>query len=384
MKKEEIKKKLEELADTNLNETIRLRGELIKILKDEIKKSNNPAVQSTLKLELKHELEQHKEIIKKMGRDKTYSLPERVGLKVKEIATTINLFLNKSDIINKAKQVLTGTVASSIVTTFLTIGINALTGGGVTLATITGLVPTFAYIGLSNVLRQMITKTPYQSLVNLDENKDKIFEEASKFGKECILENKQFLDLLVAKSNEHDNNKLILVNEKLIVAYKDIIKKAPNDNIRQSLQMELINVMQDLKKCYEKKKRNYVKDKEEMTALEFAKLEKDYLALCADLTNVESFFADASKFALKNIGINTVTMYVARLILSSCFPSLAFNNLKDAITPFFLTVINNLTNMGEFKNHIKVKSSKYTDTLIKFNKPELFRELTQEKGMALA
>ena len=382
MKKDEIKKKLEELADTNLNETIYLRGKLIKILKAEIKESNDYRVQSALKLELKHELEQHKEIIKKIGQDKTYSLPKRVGLKVKEIATTINLFINKSDIINKAKQVLTKTTTSSILATFITIGMNILTGGGVTLATITGLVPTFSYIGLSNVLKQMITDTPYQSLSKLDDNKDKIFHEASKFGKESILENKAFLDLLISKSNEHDNNKLILINEKLIVTYKDIIKKAPNDSIRQSLQIELINVMQDLKKCYETKKQNYIKDKEDITALEFAKLEKDYLALCADLTNVESFFADVSKIALKNISINTVTMYVARLILSSYFPNLAFNNLKDVITPFFLTVMNNLSNIEEFKKNIKLKPSKYTDTLIKFNKPELFKEITNSKGIA--
>ena len=121
-----------------------------------------------------------------------------------------------------------------------------------------------------------------------------------------------------------------------------------------------------------------------MSALDYAKLEKRYLQLCADLYQEENFIPDATKNAFKNIKVSAATMYTARLVLSAFFPSLAFDSLKDVVTPFIITVLNNMTNMGEFKNKVKLVNTKYTDLLIKMNKPELFKELRSNKELAMA
>ena len=384
MTKEELQKKIAELGDNNPEEVLELRGKLIKTLKETIASTKDYSVKTTLRLELKNELEKHKAHIKKMQATKTYNLPKKVGLKVKEIATTIKLFTEKKDLINKAKAVVTNTAVSSVVVGGITMGLNFLTGGTISLALLASLVPTMSYIGLSNVLRQAITDTPYTSLLKLDDQKEKVFTEAQQFGNDYILNNKEFLKLLLSKSKEKDNNNLIAINENLITKYKEIIKNAPNEKIKQSLTLELINAMQDLKSCLEKKKRAYIKDKEQMSALDYAKLEKRYLQLCADLYQEENFIPDATKNAFKNIKVSAATMYTARLVLSAFFPSLAFDSLKDVVTPFIITVLNNMTNMGEFKNKVKLVNTKYTDLLIKMNKPELFKELRSNKELAMA
>lgn len=384
MTKEELQKKLAELGDNNPEEVLELRGKLIKTLKETIASTKDYSVKTTLRLELKNELEKHKAHIKKMQATKTYNLPKKVGLKVKEIATTIKLFTEKKDLINKAKAVVTNTVVSSVIVGGITMGLNFLTGGTISLALLASLVPTMSYIGLSNVLRQAITDTPYTSLLKLDDQKEKVFTEAQQFGNDYILNNKEFLELLLSKSKEKDNNNLIAINENLITKYKEIIKNAPNEKIKQSLTLELINAMQDLKSCLEKKKRAYIKDKEQMSALDYAKLEKRYLQLCADLYQEENFIPDATKNAFKNIKVSAATMYTARLVLSAFFPSLAFDSLKDVVTPFIITVLNNMTNMGDFKNKVKLVNTKYTDLLIKMNKPELFKELRSNKELAMA
>ena len=383
MNKEEIKKKLEGLGDTNPKETLRIRGELIKLLKEEIAKTKDESVKSALRLELSEELEKHKVIIKKMRTGKNYSLPKRVGLKVKEIATTISLFMNKSDIINKAKNVITNTTFTSVIVGSLAIGLNALTGGTISLAMLAGLAPTFAYIGLANILKQAMTDTPYESLEKMVNDSDEL-SNIKDFNNKCIMNNQPFLELLANKSKEKNKDNLITINEQLIEMYQAIIKEAPNDKIRQSLTLELASNMQDLKKCYEKKIHNYKRNKESMNAVDFAKLEKKYLGLCANLTKIESFFPDALKFNLKNLGISTATMYVARIFLSSFFPSIAFDGIKDIITPFIITVINNTASKESFKKHLNVVNSKYTDTLMRINNPEVLKELasTNEKSLA--
>ena len=384
MNREELKKRIEELGESNPEEVLKLRGKLIRNLQETIKQTNNNSLKMALKLELKNELEKHKEHIKKMKNNKTYSLPKRVGLKVKEIASTIKLFMEKNDVINKAKAVISNTTASSIVVGGITLGLSALTGAPISLSLLASLLPTVSYIGLSNILRQAITDTPYTSLLKIDDNKDEIFAKAKEFGEKYILNNKEFLELLLQKSKEKDNNNLININEKLITKYREIITNAPNDKIKQSLSLELINVMHDLKDCLEKKKDNYIKDKDKMTAGEFARVEKRYLQLCADIYKEENFIPDALKNALKNIKVSAATMYTARIFLSAFFPSLAFDSIGDFFTPFIITVINNMTNMSEFKNKVKMVNSKYTDLLIKMNNPELFKELAHGEQLSMA
>jgi hypothetical protein len=102
------------------------------------------------------------------------------------------------------------------------------------------------------------------------------------------------------------------------------------------------------------------------------------------LFNEENFLGEASKSAWKNIKVNAVTMFLSKMILSGVFPSLAFDSVNDFITPLFHLVINNITHLGDFKDKINMKNTKYVEKQIQFNDPDLFKKLTEGKTMALA
>ena len=118
-----------------------------------------------------------------------------------------------------------------------------------------------------------------------------------------------------------------------------------------------------------------------MTPQDFAVLEKKALQLDIDLFKEENYLKEAGENAFKNIKISTVTMYLARLLLQGIFPSLSFKNINDLVTPFFLVVINNVVNMANYKDKIKLRPSKYHNSPIKFNDPSFLRTLKNENSI---
>ena len=81
MNKEELRKQLEELGNSNPQESLRLSGCLIKTIKQEIANSSNKAKKDLLRVELVQSLEKHKIYIEMArGNGKQIQLPKRVGL----------------------------------------------------------------------------------------------------------------------------------------------------------------------------------------------------------------------------------------------------------------------------------------------------------------
>ena len=150
MSKDELRTLIEECNDDK--KILNYRGKLIKLLKKEIKETENKKIKDNLNLELIEELTKHKAHISTMLNNKQkYSIPERVGLKVKEIAKTIEIFMQKEDILGKLKKGALSTVTSSLFISAITLAISSISGP-VTLATLASLLPTFSYIGLSNII----------------------------------------------------------------------------------------------------------------------------------------------------------------------------------------------------------------------------------------
>ena len=384
MNKDELRKQLEELGNSNPQESLRLSGCLIKTIKQEIANSSNKAKKDLLRVELVQSLEKHKIYIEMArGNGKQIQLPKRVGLKVNEIATTIEIFKEKKDVIQKAKNVVTNTGVSAVIVAGITAAF-ATVGGTLSLATLAGLVPTFFYIGLSNVMREGIKKSEFSKMLETIENKDEIFEEAKQFALDNIVNNKEFTDLLLRKKDATALEEKLEVDKLLIEQYKIIRDKAPNESISRALSIELIELIKEYKKNLEKKKKGYIKDEIVLSGLEFGILEKEILDTSALLFNEENFLGEASKSAWKNIKVNAVTMFLSKMILSGVFPSLAFDSVNDFITPLFHLVINNITHLGDFKDKINMKNTKYVEKQIQFNDPDLFKKLTEGKTMALA
>jgi len=120
-----------------------------------------------------------------------------------------------------------------------------------------------------------------------------------------------------------------------------------------------------------------IRGKNNLTEKDAALLEKKRLKLDVEIFKEENLLDEALKNSINNIKISTATMYSARLLLSTVFPSLRFSNIKDIISPFVLVSINNLINTFNYKDKIKLKETKYDGEKVKFNKTECIDELTK-------
>ena len=260
MNRVELRKKLEELGISNPQESLRLSGCLIKSLKQDIANSSSKAEKDLLRVELVQSLENHKKYIElARGTGKTVELPKRVGLKVNEIATTMEIFKEKQDVIQKAKNVVTNTGVSAAIVAGISVAF-ATVGGTLSIATLAGLVPTLCYIGLSNVMREGVKKSDFSKMLETVENKDEIFNAAKQFALDNIVNNKEFTELLLKKKEASELEDMIEVDRALIEQYKNIRDKAPNETIKRALTIELIELIKEFKKYLEKKKKGYIKD----------------------------------------------------------------------------------------------------------------------------
>ena len=156
MNKEELQKRIEETED--LKERIALEGKLITLIKEEIKKEKNPSEKNILRLELNNELKKHRETIKSRRESQTEKIPisESLALRIKEIATTMDIFKENHDVINKLKSAGVSTAISTIFAVGIGVAVTALSAGTLTLPTLASIAPVASYIVLSNLIRLMV------------------------------------------------------------------------------------------------------------------------------------------------------------------------------------------------------------------------------------
>lgn len=379
MTKEEIIKALSELEENQVKEELNLRGKLISILENEIKNEENNAKKVFLKGELLEQMQKHKKTISKLSEGKNIPIPKKVGLKVQEIAETIKIFLSKKDIIGKLKEAGVSTAVCSGVALTLSVAMSALFGT-VSLATLAGMIPTVCYIGLSNLIRAGFTPTAKEKLLETLSNKGEISRLAKEFAEENIIKNERLLYLLKAKTNEKNEDNKISILEDLVKEYKKIINRASNEQIRNLLSCEVTGLLQELRDIYSKRQKSYMSGEDNQTISDFTSISKRILELDTEIFNRENYLVDSLKNAGTKVVLNTSTMFFSRMILSSIFPSLAINSINDMISPFLFTLLSNINNIDEYKKHINVIKSNYTEQVVRFHNPELADEIFGVKG----
>ena len=386
MNKEEIKQKIENTTDRK--EKIALEGKLISFIKKEIKNTKDPILKQNLRVELYEELKKHKETIKniKSSQQEKIPLSEKIGLKIKEIATAINIWSEKHDVIQKLKNAAVSTVFSTITCLGIQTGIGLITGGVLTLPALATILPLASYIGLSNLVTMPFHKTAYEEFLEKYENKDEITMKVQGFVQENIINNKEYLQLANEKISifkEKDIDKQIEIDEKLIEEMKKIVSKAEIDECKYTLTAELVALMKELRNLYNKKKKDYIKDNNAMTTQEFAQLEKKSLSLDADIFMKENYVTEVGKEGLKNFTINKASMFAIRAALSVVFPQYAIHNVQDLLTPFILSLINNTTSLNQIRDKIKMKESKYLNQVIRFKNEELLKQIIQKESIGM-
>ena len=358
MTKEELISKLND-EKTPTKEAIQLRGQLIEILKKEIKEAPDQKLALPIKLQLHEELKKHKKALKERGLEKDIRLPERVGLKVKEIANAIEIFKEKHDVVNKAKSTAISTTIGSLVAGAITVGIGLIGGAPLTLATLATAIPTLAYCGISGILRMPFTETTWTKIVKSVDNKDKNQQQILEFINQNIKDNKELMELIKRKTEKPAEKELLEINSRLINEYQKLIEKAPVDELAKTLTFEKINLLTEQKKIYEKIKAEYIKSKRTMTAGEFAELEKNIIATNLQITKENTFYKEVLKQSGKDLAISSGILAATSAIISVAFPQLGPFKLSNLTIPMIFTLLGNIANMGNLKEKIRFEKEQY-------------------------
>ena len=367
MNKDELKKEIEQTE--SLKEKIKLEGRLIALLKEKIREEKNPSEKNLLRLELTNELEKHKKTIEenKTSSNKKIPISEALALKIKEIATTINIFAEKKDIISKLKTAGISTTISTIFALGIGTALTSVLSGALTLPVLASIIPTAAYIGLSNLIRIPFKKTSWEEYLKDLDTKDEEITKMKEFNENNIKNNVELLNYVKQSKEAKSVEELAKAIEGIISTYKEIEKKTDIKSCKYVLNAEITSQMNRLKKCYEQEVKDYIRDKKSMTNKEFIQLEKKSLNLDRELLERKSYFSETGKELGKEITLNTAAMLGTKLCLSTIFPSFAFHSLSDVAMPFIISVLNSATNIDTIKKKIKIKESKYCGKYIEAN-----------------
>ena len=379
MNKEELEKKLKD-ENLSLKDAIQLRGQLITILKKELREQRDPKLQLPIKVQLHEELKKHKEVLKKRGLEDSIPLPERVGIKVKEIANTIEIFKEKHDLIGKIKSSAISTTIGTLIAGAITVGISVIGGAPLTLATLATAIPTVAFCGISGVLRTPFTETTWTKLVKSIDSKDKNQKAILEFIDQNIKNNKPLIELLQKKSKKPNEQELISINKELIEEYTKLIGSSPVPELSKILTFEKINLLTEQKKIYEKIKNEYIKNKRQMTTKEFTDLEKELISTNLQITKENSFYKEILKESGKELALSSGILVATSAIISAAFPQLGAFNIQDLTVPMIITLVGNLANMGTLKNKIKLEKEQYDQAKTTLTKEQIKNMLKTNNG----
>ena len=383
MNREEIEAKLKEENLSN-EEIIQLRGKLIRILKDEIKVTKDQKILLPLKLKLYDELKKHKEALKARGQEESIPIPEKVGLKVQEIATTIEILKEKMDVGTKLKTTAIGTTISTLLVGAITVGVTAIGGAPITLATLAAAIPTICYCGLSGLIRMPFTETTWSKLLDSVDKKDVNQQKIIEFMDKNIKNDQELMELIKRKGEKPSEAELMEINNQLITKYQKLIDVAPVPEIGKTLTFEKINIMTEQKKIYEKIKQEFIKSKREMTTKEFAELEKSIIAIDLGIAKENAFLKEVLKESGKDLAISGGAVIAARAIMSVLFPEYAISSIAQLSMPLLMTLLGNVANMGNLKEKIALEKEAYDKLKTSLTKEKLESMLANQNNRSLA
>jgi hypothetical protein len=374
MNKEELLTKLKD-EKIEPKEAIKLRGKLISILKKELRGIKDQKLALPIKLQLHEELKKHKEMLKKRELEGSVPIPERVGLKVKEIANAIEIFKEKHDVLNRVKNTAISTAIGTLFAGAVAAGIG-LIGGTFSLA---GIIPAVAFSGISGLLRLPFNETTWSKLAKSVDSKDKNQQAIIEFLNTKVKENKKLMDLLKRKTEKPGEEELLKINEQLIVEYSALIKESPIDDLTKILTFEKINLITEQKKTYEQIKKEYIKNKRKLTPGQLVDLEKNLISTNLQLTKENAFIKDVLKQSGKDFAISSGILVAASAIISVAFPQYSTFSLANLSVPMIFTLLGNIANMGSLKEKIRLEKEQYDKAKTTLSKEQVQKLLQQNR-----
>jgi hypothetical protein len=366
--------------ETEKNKIFYLRGKLIQSLKD-YKKVATKGEQNILRYKLENELKLHKELSKDIrvtNKDKI-KISERLGLKIKEISSTISIFLSKHDVINKLKNTLKSTAFGGVFTLAIEAVLTLVSGGVLSPALLVSSLPIMGYIGISSLIRNIITKTPYQkySYKNSEEYQN-LFKNVENDYKEEYEEIRR----LISEKENAKNLDIVKINKRIIELYDKVRNDTKVEELKEAFKLEKYNLLKENKSIYEEVIDKHLKDKVRLSKEEYQAIVKDNMKNDIAIFESENAIKEAGKEAVKKSGIDVVTLFIARLVASAAIPGFAVKSVADLLIPLGFMLSNNLIGIIKYKN--KIRPTKYNNKKVKLNNKEKFESLAKSEKLATA
>ncbi len=307
-------------------------------------------------------LEKQKELTKGYKNSNTdLKLKDKVALTIKDIAKTIEIFLNKKDIITKTKNVLKETAIGSVEAMgfIVIIGLIAPLVGGMpfSLSIIAKSLPVIGYIGLSSIIRNCLTKTEFQQYQYYQSEEYKKYLEDFKKENQALLE--ELNNVLQEKQSLEKPEEQLEINNELIKITDEIISKIKDDGLRRTYEIMAFGFLRENKDICQKVIDEYLDEKNDNKE-KYKEYQKKLSKINIELFKRGNSLKDALVYAGKQAGLSLAVMIIAKSLITIMAPNSAYalRNLNSLVIPLILAITNGIVSIPTYTNKLKYQETK--------------------------
>lgn len=374
---------ISELEESDKKNRIYLTGRLIKQYKKQVGLETDEKDKMQVKYQLLELQKKQREETKDYNNsNKNMTISERLAATIKDIASAIEIFVNEKDILKKIENIIKSTIIGISGNAVFMIAfalLPMLFGGGINWAIIAKIIPAAGYVGLTNVIRNILTETNYQKYQYYQSDEYK--EYVNKFQEE----NKTLLEELDSLLKENkDSYKIedkIKLNETIINKVNEVSSKITDDALRKTYDLQALALMRENKKLCEKLVNNYLHGRSNNKE-KYELYNKKLSSLNIDIFKKENSFKEAFKAGTKEAITSFATMIIARAVLH---PNnlISLLDLKTYVLPLLLSLTNGLQTGLSYSGKLKLNETK-EEKEIKPKDKNLFENLFKEQNLQMA
>lgn len=350
--------------DENKDDQLFLRGKLIQKLKEYLKYTKGEET-NYIKYLIEQELIKHKNLCKEIRTNKEdkITIDKSLGLKIQEISDAIRIFLSKHDVLNKIKNVGNSVVTGGAISIAIQSILSIISGQALTIPMLISELPVCAYIGISSIIRNMVTKTSYQEYAY--KHSDKYIELINKSKEEFKPYFESVASLIQEKQDKKNISEIVEINNQIIAKYDQVRNNSKVEELSDALKLEKHNLLLENKKIMEDEIEKYVNNKKTISVTEYQTLNKYYLQNNINLFESENAIKEGAKEGIKNLGMNAAILLAARVIASAIVPGYKINDINSLLYALGIVSINDL--IGIINYNGKLTNTKYNGQKIMFN-----------------
>lgn len=374
---------LEALDENDAKKKIHITGKMIKLYKKQMSLETDNKNKTNARYKVLELLEKQKELTKNYKKsNNNLKISEKLALTIKDISNSIKIFIEKKDIITKAKNIFKevsfGSIESIVFMSIVALISSCFGGASLSLSLLSNVLPVVSYIGLSSIIRNGITKTQFQEYQYYQSEEYKKYVEIFKEQNKVLLEN--FNNLLKEKQSTNNLEEKIEINDALIKKADELIGLINNNGLRKSYEIIAFECLTENKELCKQVIDEYLDEKNDDKE-RYKQYTKKLSKINIELFKRGNSIKESLIYAGKQTGLSLGAMVVAKAITSVIAPNstYALKNLNSLVLPTMLSITNGILSIPTYSGKLKYHKTK-EEKEIKPKKKDIFDKLFgQEK-----